>query len=245
MRGADARPWPRGSHPRGGDRVDRVGIAQAAPGLLEVGLEQERELAAALRALGVQRLELGQPGAGRHPPVRQHAERSSAVSVGVTGDVPGVEEAQRGAQVARGATSRPSRGVRTAWSRRVPESQIGYQIRSASMEMSAPPGVQEQHVEVAAGQQLAAAVPADGHQGHAGLAAEQRSQPAVGLGGTPGTISAERDSPAVPSWRARPGPGRPAVREPPGRVHRCARARPRPPGRTRPFHPRSGRSAPP
>jgi hypothetical protein len=58
VRGPDPRPRP-GGHPRGGDRADRVHVAQAAPGLLEVGLEQEGKLTAAPGALVMHGLEFG------------------------------------------------------------------------------------------------------------------------------------------------------------------------------------------
>ena len=241
MRGADARSRP-GGHPRGRDRVDRVGVAQASPGLLEVGLEQEGELAAALRALGVQRLELGQPDAGRRPPVRQHPEAELGGEPGVAGHVPCVEQPQRGAQVAARHLTALARGAHRVveTGARVPDRVPDPVGQHGDVR---PPRVQEQHVEIAAGQQLTAAVAADGHQRHAGLVAEQRSQPAVGLGGTPGTVGAEGGGPpsrhgVARAWAA-------AVRAPPGRVHRCAPARQRPPVRTRPCRPRSGRSAPP
>ena len=142
------------------------------------------------------------------------------------------------------ATSRPSRGVRTAWSRRVPESQIGYQIRSASTEMSGRPACRSSTSRSLPG------------------SSSRRPYPPTATRATPASspsseasqrsVSAARRARSAPKAAARrpgmawqPEPGRPAVRAPPGRVHRCAPARQRPPGRTRPCRPRSGRSAPP
>ena len=77
VRGADPGPGP-GGHPRGRDGLDGVHVAEAAAGLLEVGLEQESQLAAALGPFHVQRLQLGQPGARPRPaspPGRRRAAR--------------------------------------------------------------------------------------------------------------------------------------------------------------------------
>ena len=57
---ADLGAW-RGRHPGGRHRLDRVHVPQAAPGLLQVGLEQEGELPAGPGPLVVGGVQLGQP----------------------------------------------------------------------------------------------------------------------------------------------------------------------------------------
>ena len=94
LRGAGPRPWP-GSHPGRGHRVDGFRVAQAAPGLLQIGFEQEREFAAARGPLLVQHLQFGQPGAGAGPPVRQDARPQVAGQRRIPGHVPGVQQAER------------------------------------------------------------------------------------------------------------------------------------------------------
>jgi len=72
-----------GGHPGGRDGLDRVHVTQARPrAFLEVGLEQEGQFAAALGPLDVQRLQFGQPLAGRGPPVFQGAEPQGVGEVG-------------------------------------------------------------------------------------------------------------------------------------------------------------------
>ena len=105
-------------------------VAQAAPGLLQVGLEQEGELAEALLALGRQGAQLRQPGAGPRPPVLERPLAQPGAQPGIAGDGPRVEQPEGHLEVGR-RDRLASAGVRTEWSRRTPESQTGYQIRSA------------------------------------------------------------------------------------------------------------------
>src|SRR5260370_930877 len=84
------------------------------------------------------------------------------------------------------------------------------------------PAMQQHHIQVAAGQQSPAPVPADGHQGHAGLGAQELGQPPVGLSGAAGAVPGERPpgpppAPAAPgrSPPLRPLPARPPTPPPP------------------------------
>ena len=83
------------------------------------------------------------------------------------------------------ATSRTSDGRRTEWSSRMPSSHTGYHTASATRSMSRRPLVDEDHVEVAVGTQLAPPVAAHGDEGDSlgiavGRPVEQAGQPLVG-----------------------------------------------------------------
>ena len=202
-------------------------------------------------------------------PDRQSARTSGAQVAGqprVPGDVPGVQQAERHPHVLAGHLARFGRaahGMVEAGARvpdRVPDP-VGQGGDSR------PPGVQQQHVEVAARQQLAPPVSADRHQRHPGLGAQQRGQPAVGARAAAGAIGRERAPGAGPPGRAPAGLAAPAgtrawfralpahvpaarfqapaLRGLPARALRCAPAPPCPPGRTRPCRRRSARSARP
>jgi hypothetical protein len=238
VRGPDRRPGS-GGNPGGGDGADRVHVPQAAFGLLEIGFEQEGKLTAALGALTVHGLEFGQwvLAAARQSagtPSRSWVVNSASPATCRAGSSP------RATRRSARATARASSGVPTAWSSRVPESHTGYQIRSASAEMSGRPSCSSTRSRSLPGSSSRRAYPPAATTATLGSApsskASQRSVPAT-----------RRDRSAanpVSCLRRRP-PGRLAVRTPPGRAHRCVPAPPRPPGRTRPFRPRSGRSVPP
>ena len=68
----------RGRHPGGGDRLDGVHVPQAAPRFLQVGFEQEGELAEPLRALRPHRRELGQADTRRRPASRRAPPHAAA-----------------------------------------------------------------------------------------------------------------------------------------------------------------------
>ena len=181
----------RGGDPRGRDGLDGVHVPLPAARFLQVGLEQEGELTELPGPLLVQRLELGEPGAGVGAPVLERALAQPGGQVGVAGHVPGVQQPERDLEVAARDPARLRHGpdgvveVRAGIPDRVPDP-VG-DPRDAL-----PAVVQQQHVEVAARQQFLAAVAAHRDEGDAGLRAEQPGQPAVGICSPPATISRER-----------------------------------------------------
>ena len=88
--------------PRGGQGAQDGHVAQAAPGLLEVGLEQVGEVALAVVALGDLLLQLRQPGAGVGPPVVGHRGLGRLDDVLLAGDEADVEQSDGGRQVGAG-----------------------------------------------------------------------------------------------------------------------------------------------
>ena len=217
VRGADLGTW-RGRHPGGRHRLDRVHVPQPAPGLLQVGLEQEGELAAGPGPLVVRGVQLGQARGCRGPPVLQGTRPQSFGEIGVTGHVPGGQQPERDLQVGPGHPP----GLRDG-AHRVVEFGPGVPDRVPDAVRDArdvvPAAVQQQHVQVAARQHLAPSVPADRHQGHVGLGAEESGQPPVHLGGPAGPIRGER----CHGFHARP-PARSMskpVRWRPARAPRC------------------------
>jgi hypothetical protein len=158
--------------PGGGDRVDRFGVPQAAPRFLEVGFEQEGEFTGSRGPLRVQRLHLGEPGAGRRPPVGERTETQVAGQLPVPGDMARIQQPQRDAHVAAGhlaSVGRAAHGV-VETGARVPD---GVPDTVRQRRDSLPGTVQQQYVEVAARQQLTPPVSAHGHQRHPGLPAQQ------------------------------------------------------------------------
>ena len=169
---------PRGRH---GPQHGRV--AQAAVGLLEVGLEQVRELAGALGASQDVLAQLRQPVTGEAAPVGQHAGAQALSERLVAGHRARVEDAEDDLDVVGGqppglrhgahAVVQPEPGV----PHRVPEP-VGERRDILARR------VQQQQVQVAAGRELAPAVPADGDEGSARRRAacegEQPAQPLVG-----------------------------------------------------------------
>ena len=160
-------------------------VAEAAVGLLQVGLEQEGDVAVGRVALVDLVGQHRQPAAGSD---RQWSSAWSSIGLddrAVAGHHPPVEEPELGPEILGRRPRRTSAGRRTEWSSRMPSSHTGYQTASAMAPDVAPPVVDEHHVEVAAGAQLAPAVATHGHEGEAvgvavGRAFEQPGQPAVG-----------------------------------------------------------------
>ena len=190
VRGPDPGPGT-GRHPRGRDGLDGVHVPQPAPGLLEVGLEQESQLAAALGSFHVQRLQLGQPGAGRGPPVLQGPHPQRVGEVGVARDMPGVQQPEDYFEVGPGYPAGFRRGAHRVIEMgagvpdRIPDT-VGHRRDAV------PPVVQQEHVEVAARQQLTPPVAAHGDQGDPRFRAQQGGQPAVGFRTPPGAVGGER-----------------------------------------------------
>jgi hypothetical protein len=193
-----------------------VHVAQAAAGFLQVRFEQEGQFAEEPGPLVVQFAQLGQPGPGRGPPVLQRPLAQLHGQAGVTGHVPGVEQPERDLEVGprhpAGLGHGPDRVIQAR--ARVPD-RIPDPVGDAGDPV--PPGVQQQHVQVTAGQQFPAAVSPHRHQGDPGFGAEQARQPPVGFRAPAGTIGRERRhqghwvprSP-FPGSRALPLPGSPA-----------------------------------
>ena len=205
---------PRGPRARGASTAQRRGagahrlhVAQSAAALLEVGLEQEGDLAEPLGALR------GRPaassGSRRLAVARQRGVRPLA-QLGGQRRVAARRAAARAARTSpTGCRRRPRRAsetVRTEWSRPMPVSQIGYQSRSARRLDVLAATVQQHQVEVAAGGRLAPAVGTDAGQRDVGLVARAAVQPVVGEDGQLGAQRCSARRRRAPA--ARRGPRR-------------------------------------
>jgi len=149
------------------------------------------ELAVQAGTFLVQPPELGEPGPGVAAPVLERTLAQPRGQVGVARDVPGVQQSQRDLEVVAGhapglrdgpdGVVQPGTGV----PHRVPDpvSDLGDAF---------PAVVQQEHVKIAAGQQLFAAVAANGDEGYAGFSPQHPGQPAVRLCSPSATISRER-----------------------------------------------------
>ena len=96
------RPVRTVGQPRRGQRAQQRHVAQPAPGLLEVGLDEVREVALPGVAGDDALVQLGQAGAGVGPPVVGHGRAGGVDDVGVAGDVGDVEQPDGGRQVGAG-----------------------------------------------------------------------------------------------------------------------------------------------
>lgn len=191
--------------PGGGDGAQRGGVAQAAAGLLEVGFEEELQLALALGALGAQLLEFGETFRRLVAPVGEDGRAQSCGEAEVAGEVPGVQQPELDLEVlARGLACLGGRTdgvveVEAEVPDRIPDA-VGQGGHRAGIGAAV---VQEQQVEVAARGELAAAVAADGDERDAaqlvGARVEQTGQPVVGQFGEGRTAAAR----TAPSWRRR------------------------------------------
>jgi len=180
-----------GSDPGGRDGLDRVHVPQAAPGLLEVGLEQEGQLAEDPGPFVMQIAQVGEPGAGRRPPILQGALAQLSRQGGIARDVPGAEQPEGDLDVRScdpaGLGDGPHRMVqpRPGVPDRVPDP-----VRDRRDAL--PAGVQQENVEVAARQQFPATVATHRDQGHAWLGAQHAGQPPIRLCSPTSTIRSER-----------------------------------------------------
>ncbi len=124
-------PFARGVRdPGGGDGAQGGGVAETAAGLLEVGFQEELQLARPLGPLLAQLVEGGEAFGGLVAPVREDRGAQGGDEPEVPGDGPGVQQPELHLEVLAG---RPPglAGVRTEWSRARPRSQTGYQTASA------------------------------------------------------------------------------------------------------------------
>ena len=96
---ADVRPV---GQPGGGQRPQHRHVAEAAAGLLEVGLEQVGRVTEGGEPLVEGRQQLRQPLAGVAAPGVQQRRAGALDQLGVAGDHPQVEQADAGAQLAAG-----------------------------------------------------------------------------------------------------------------------------------------------
>ena len=167
-----------------GGRAHGVEVAESAVGLLQVGLEKEGDVAVGAVALVDLGGEHREPRAGPGPPLVEGPGEHGLGHRGVAGDDPAVEQPELGPKVLAGHLEdlgRAAHGVVEADAlvpHRVPDG-VGHPTDVA------PPAVDEDHVEIAVGAQLAPPVPAHGDQGETlrfpvGRLVEQAGQPLVG-----------------------------------------------------------------
>ena len=235
------------------ERVQRVHVAQPAAGLLEVGLEQERHLAERPSPLAGRLGQLVEPGGRAGPPGRPGRRQQPGAQVPVAGDVPRVEQAEGGLEVAAGDRDGLVHGahgvvqVQPAVPERVPEG-VGDRrdVRA--------PGVDEQEVEVAARGHLAAAQPPTATSampgpGSPSSAASSSSYASTRAARRAGPARSARASRSARRRRRCVDGGRPAggagLRALPPRAPPYAPGRPRRPARSTPCRRRSSRCTPP
>jgi len=181
----------RGGDPGRRDRLDGVHVPLAAAGFLEVGLEEEGELAVQPGAFLVQLLELGEPGPGVAAPVLQRALAQPRGQVGIARDVPRVQQPESDLEVVAGH----SPGLRDGPDGVVePGAGIPDRIPDPVSDLgdAFPAVVQQEHVEIAARQHLFAAIAAHGDESDAGFGPQHPGQPAVRFCSPSATISRER-----------------------------------------------------
>ncbi len=197
--------------PGGGDGAQGGGVAEAAAGLLEVGFQEERELARPFRAFPAERDEGGEPSGGLVAPVGEDRGAQGGDEAEVAGDRAGVEQAELDLEVLAGGLPGLGGGAYGVVEGdaqvpdRVPdgvrEGGEGGRVRLAV--------VQQEQVEVAARGEFAAPVAADGdeggaaHPGTGGGGREEAGEPVVGEAGEGRT--ARRPGPRLLLEEAQPG----------------------------------------
>ena len=165
-----------------------VDVAHAAPALLQVGLEQEGDLARPLVALAHAGRQGGEPALGPLAPLQLGLARQLVAERAVAGQVAGLEQTGGGVEVVGRQGQRLLHRAH-----RVAQLQPGVPDRVpvavGQLADVGPAPVQQQDVDVRLQRQLAPPVAAHGHQRDApGIAALHRGdvqllQPAVDLGG--------------------------------------------------------------
>ena len=235
--------------PGGGQRPQHDHVAEAAAGLLQVGLQQVGGVAERLVPLLQGGEQLGQPLAGVGPPGGQQGRPRSADELGVAGQHPQVEQPDPGAQLATGHVGALGRGAHRvvqphrAVPQRIPEG-LGQSVDPGPV----PAVVQQHQVDVGARTELASGQAADRGQG----------DPGVGAAGTRRTARRSASSMHSVIKRRRSGPDvedhvdriatlrrsevRSRFRARPARALPYARGRCRPRVQTRPCRHRCGRS---
>jgi hypothetical protein len=170
--------------PRCGDGPQAGGLAQASVRLLEVWLEQGRELAESLAA------HVDEPSKVRHAlrrhraPVGEDAVLQLACHRLVTGDHPGIEQAEKDLHVLARESSRLAEGTDAVIE---PQAGIPDGVPDPLGRSCGSPrigAVQHDEVEITPGSELHPAMTADCEQAHVGAAAlsraEQAPEPVVG-----------------------------------------------------------------
>jgi hypothetical protein len=160
-----------------------VDVAQPTPPFLQVGFEEEGDLAGPLVALGHRLADDRQPPVGPALPLGLGLAGEFLAEGGIPGDEAHVEEGGGGVEVAgrqgQCLLHRPD-GVaelETGVPQGVPDP-LGQGGHVGVTSWAAP--VEEHDVEVAARRQLGPAVAADGHEGDVVGGAEERREPGVG-----------------------------------------------------------------
>jgi hypothetical protein len=144
--------------------VQRVHVAQAAPTVLQVGLEQERHLAGRAMTLLDDHGEVAEPSARVLAPLPHRLVAQLIGEAVLAGEVAHVEERRRDGEVVTRQTTGLLHGAhRVAQLQpgipdRVPE-RLGHGVHAATAV------VEQQQIEIAARRQLAPPVPADGYEG--------------------------------------------------------------------------------
>ena len=170
--------------PGGGNRAQDRQVAQSAVGLLDVGLQQVRQLTVAGRPLADGGLQVRQAPGRQRPPVGEHGGLQGRRGRLVTGHRPGIQESEHDLDVGGGhATGLGDRAHRVVQ----PEPGVPDRVPEPVGDLGdRAPGVQQDEVQVAAGTQLTPAVAAHGHECCPGLRGagglEQLRQPLVGQG---------------------------------------------------------------
>lgn len=174
--------------PGGGDGAQGGGVAESAAGLLEVGFQEELELALAVGPFAAEFVERGQAFGGVVAPVGEDRGAQGGDEAEVPGDGPGVEEAELHLEVLARRFAGFGGG---AYGVVEGEAEVPDRVPDVVGECGDGSGVggavvQEQQVEVAARGEFAAAVAADGDEGGAadtrvcGRGGEEGGQPVVG-----------------------------------------------------------------
>jgi hypothetical protein len=161
------------------DAPQHPDVAQPAAGLLQVALQQEGQFAVGAPAALAGVVQPGKLPHGGTPPLVPRGGGQGGGQVGITGDVPGVEQAEGDLHVVVRGRQRLRDGAH-----RVVEADLGvpHRVPDRGRERvhARDAGVQQDQVEVAVRGALAPAEPAHRDQRHAAaLAREQGGQPGI------------------------------------------------------------------
>jgi hypothetical protein len=147
----------------GGRGAQHLSLAQAAVGLLEVGFEQEGQLADLAGPPAAQVAQLRQQAGGGRAPAAEGRRPEPRGELGVAGDQPGVEQAEPGLDVGGGDRDRlGDRAHRVVQ----PQAGVPHGVPEGVGERGdlGTPVVDQHEVQVAEGRRLAPAQAADGDQ---------------------------------------------------------------------------------